>query len=181
MHAALSFDSPYDILERLRVARRDFHSAVTSTPGTRERVFEAPQFLRTLRDHIERSGVGSPRERASKLFGLTVLLYGALDWHFAGHGVDIEADVQLERIRQNQLHGGPDMDDRLSAEAWTERLRAQLVRLEGHLVSAEDYALRLIKQTALAQAALEAICRRTPIDAGGRVAPLRVAALPAVP
>ncbi|HJT97050.1 MAG TPA: hypothetical protein VJ696_01945, partial [Rhodanobacteraceae bacterium] len=82
---------------------------------------------------------------------------------------------------QNQLHGGADMDDRLSAEAWTERLRAQLVRLEGHLVSAEDYALRLIKQTALAQAALEAICRRTPIDAGGRVAPLRVAALPAVP
>ena len=92
---------------------------------------------------------------------LTVLLYGALGWHFAGHGLDIEADVQLERIRQDHRHGGPDADDRLSAEEWRTRLQKQVLLLEQNASCTKNYAPRLVKLTALAQAALEATCRQS--------------------
>ncbi|HVT33636.1 MAG TPA: hypothetical protein VHE32_13380 [Rhodanobacteraceae bacterium] len=150
----------YGILVKLRGARRAFHATLTDEAGTRERVFATPQLLRTLKTHIERSDRRSATERCLRLFELTVLLYGALDWQFAGNGIDIEADVQLERMRQNHLHGGPPADDRLSAEDWLVRLRQQVSRLEQEAADEESYASRLVKLTALAQAALESACRR---------------------
>ena len=90
-------------------------------------------------------------ERCTKLFVLTVLLYGALDWQFAGCGIDVETDVQLERMRQDYYHGGPAADDRLSPEGWRERLSQQVLRLEQQLSSPEDYAQRLVKLTALSR------------------------------
>ncbi len=132
------------------------------------------QLLRTLREHVAHSSIGTERERCGKLFLLTVLLYGALDWQFAGCGIDVETDVQLERMRQNYYHGGPAADDLLSPEGWRERLGQQVLRLEQQLSPPEDYAQRLVKLTALAQAALEAACRRSRnpvtavLDDGGR-------------
>ena len=153
-------DVPYDILLRLRDARRDLHATLTRETAKRERAFAPAQLLHTLRAHVEATANCSGRERCSRLFVLTVLLYGALDWHFAGMGVDIEADVQLERIRQNQIHGGPAADDRLSANEWRARLQSQLVRLERQLGVDELYGMRLVRLTALAQAALEAASRQ---------------------
>jgi hypothetical protein len=153
-------DTKYDVLRRLRSARRDFHSALMRDAQARERVFAPVHLLRTLGTHVERIADGTPRERCGRLFVLTVLLYGALDWQFAGYGIDIEADVQLERIRQNHRHGGTSADDLLSADDWRIRLRRQLLRLEQQLPDEELYAHRLVKLTALAQAALEAVTRQ---------------------
>ena len=153
-------DVRYDVLQRLRDARGALHAKVTST-GVRERVFSPVQLMRTLHEHVEFSADGTFRERYSRLFALTVLLYGALDWHYAGHGIDIEADVQLERIRQDYIHGGPVADDRLSAEEWRARLQGQLARLEQQVPRADEYAIRLVKLTGLAQAALEAVTRQS--------------------
>jgi hypothetical protein len=149
----------YVVLARLREARHDFHMTVTSSVGTRERVFAPAQLLHTIRGHVVRCDAAGPRERCSKLFGLTVLLYGALDYQFAGNGIDIEADVQLERMRQNHLHGGPEADDRLSAADWQARLQHQVSRLDQAADDEQSYAGRLVKLTALAQAALESACR----------------------
>ena len=154
-------DDKYDVLRRLRDARRDLHALVTESTGMRERSFAPAQLVRTLREHVSQSSIGSVHERCSRLFVLTVLLYGALDWHFAGHGIDIEADVQLERIRQDHCHGGVDADDQLRAQDWELRLQEQVVRLEAQVTSEEGYAARLIKLTALAQAALEAAHRQS--------------------
>lgn len=151
----------YDVLLRLRRARRDFHLNLTRSVDARERVFAPAQMLRALREHVAQSADGLHNERCTKLFVLTVLLYGALDWQFAGYGIDVETDVQLERMRQDYYHGGPAADDLLSPEGWRERLNQQVSRLEQQLSSPEDYAQRLVKLTALAQAALEATCRRS--------------------
>lgn len=157
----------YGILRFLRDARRDLQVSLMSEVGTCERVFAPAQMLRALREHVAQSADGLHNERCTKLFVLTVLLYGALDWQFAGCGIDVETDVQLERMRQDYYHGGPAADDLLSPEGWRERLSQQVVRLEQQLSSSEDYAQRLVKLTALAQAALEATCRksRMPVSA----------------
>jgi hypothetical protein len=149
----------FSVITRLREARHEFHAAVTSSIGTRERVFAPAQLLHAIREHIARCDAISQRERCSRLFELTVLLYGALDWQFAGNGIDIEADVQLERMRQDHLHGGPTADDRLSIADWQTRLQQQLSHLEQETADEERYASRLVKLTALAQAALESACR----------------------
>lgn len=151
----------YGILRLLRDARRDLHVSLMSEVGTCERVFAPAQMLPALREHVAQSADGLPNERCTKLFVLTVLLYGALDWQFAGYGIDVETDVQLERMRQDYYHGGPVADDLLSPEGWRERLNLQVSRLEQQLSRPEDYAQRLVKLTALAQAALEATCRRS--------------------
>jgi len=150
----------YDLLRRLRDARRAFHYALTHDVHARERLFAPVHFLETLRKHVDQIATGTPRERCGRLFVLTVLLYASLDWHFAGYGSDIEADVQLERIRQNYRYGGAQLDDRLSPAHWQSRMRDQLLRLEQQLAIEELYAMRLIKLTALAQAALEAASRQ---------------------
>jgi len=93
-----AIDSRYALLERLRDARRDFHERITRDIETRERVLAPARVLQTLRDYIGRGVVSDPRQRCSELFVLTVLLYGALDLQFAGHGIDIEADVRGLRI-----------------------------------------------------------------------------------
>ena len=149
---------PYNLL-RLREARRDLHAALTHDVEMREKTFSAPRLLQTLRMHVEQSAEGTPRERCDRLFVLTVLLYGALDWQFAGHGVDIEADVQLERLQQSYRYGGPEADARLSAKGWRARMQHQITRLEQQLAVEELYAARLIKLTALAHAALEGASR----------------------
>lgn len=159
-------DPRYDLLARLRAARRDFHETLIGTEGSRERVFEPVHLLRTLRMHVADVSSGTLHERCAKLFVLAVLLYAALDWHFAGQGMDVEADVQIERIRQNYRYGGPEMDARLLADDWRSRLQQQLLRLEQQMACEEVYADRLVKLTALAQAALEASCRQAACGAG---------------
>ena len=146
--------------QRLQNARV-LHLALTREVEARERTFAPSQLLRTLKTHVENVANGTPRERCGRLFVLTVLLYGALDWHYAGHGIDIEADVQLERMRQNYRYGGPEIDDRLSAEEWQTRMQHQIQRLEQQLAVEELYGMRLIKLTALTQAALEAASRQS--------------------
>jgi len=155
-----SSQNDYGILRLLRDARRDLQMSLMSEAGTCERVFAPAQMLRALREHVAQSADGLHNERCTKLFVLTVLLYGALDWQFADCGIDVETDVQLERMRQDYYHGGAAADDLLSAEGWRERLSQQVVRLEQQLSCSEDYAQRLVKLTALAQAALEATCRK---------------------
>jgi len=150
----------YDLLRRLREARRAFHYALTHDVDARERMFSAANLLQTLRQHVDQSAIGTPRERCGRLFVLTVVLYASLDWHFAGQGIDVEADVQMERIRQNYRYGGPQIDDRLSAKDWQTRMKGQILRLEQQLAVEELYAARLVKLTALAQAALEAASRQ---------------------
>jgi hypothetical protein len=150
----------YDLLRRIREARRAFHYALTHDVDARARMFSPANLLQTLRQHVDESAVGSLRERCGRLFVLTVVLYASLDWHFAGQGVDIEADVQMERIRQNCRYGGPEIDDRLSPSDWQTRMRGQILRLEQQLAVEELYAARLITLTALAQAALEAASRK---------------------
>jgi len=149
----------FDLLRRIRDARRAFHYALTHDIDARERMFSPANLLQTLRKHVDQIAIGTPRERCGRLFVLTVVLYASLDWHFAGKGIDVEADVQMERIRQNYRYGGPQVDDRLSAKEWQTRLKGQILRLEQMLAVEELYAARLIKLTALAQAALEAASR----------------------
>ena len=52
-------------------------------------------------------------------------------------------------------------DDQLRAQDWELRLQEQVARLEAQVASEEGYAARLIKLTALAQAALEAAHRQS--------------------
>jgi hypothetical protein len=150
----------YDILRRLRRARREFHYALIHDAETRERMFAPAHLLRSLREQVDQSAAGTADERCGRLLVLSVLLYGALDWHYAGHGIDIEADVQVERMHQNDRYGGPQLDDRLSAKDWQSRMHHQVLRLEQQLAVEELYAARLIKLAALAQAALEAASRQ---------------------
>lgn len=150
----------YDLLRRLREARRAFHCALTQDGDARERMFDPANLLQTLRQHVDQIATGTDKERCGRLFVLTVVLYASLDWNFAGHGVDVEADVQMERIRQNYRYGGPDIDDRLSPKEWQTRMRGQILRLEQQLAVDELYAARLVKLTALAQAAVEAAFRK---------------------
>jgi hypothetical protein len=150
----------YDLLRRLREARRAFHYALLHDPHAPERMFAPGHLLETLRKHVDEAATGTTRERCGRLFVLTVVLYAALDWHFAGQGIDVEADVQLERIRQNYRYGGPQVDDRLLPKDWQTRMRSQILRLDQQLAVEELFAARLIKLTALAQAALEAASRQ---------------------
>lgn len=152
--------SRYELLERLRQARRAFHERLTSELETRERALAPARVLQTLREYIQRGVSAEPRQRCNELFILTVLLYGALDWHFAGHGIDIEADVQLERLQQNYRFGGQEADAQLSVNGWHARIQHQVMRLEQQLAVEELYAMRLVKLTALVQAALEAATRQ---------------------
>ncbi|HEY4353928.1 MAG TPA: hypothetical protein VGN31_22070 [Paraburkholderia sp.] len=158
--ASDTLQARYDMLRRLRGARRDFHYALMRDAQTRERVFAPAHLLRTLREQVDQSSVGTTGERCNRLFVLAVLLYGALDWHYAGHGIDIEADVQLERLHQNDRYGGPQLDDRLSAKEWQTRMHHQVLRLEQQLAVEDLYAARLVKLAALVQAALEATSRQ---------------------
>jgi hypothetical protein len=150
----------YDLLRRIREARRAFQYALTLDVDARERMFSPGYLLETLRKHIDLSASGATQERCGRLFVLTVLLYASLDWQFAGLKIDVEADVQMERIRQNCLYGGQKIDDRLSPKDWQTRMQGQLLRLEQQLAVEELYAARLVKLTALAQAALEAAARQ---------------------
>lgn len=150
----------YDLLRRLREARRAFHYALLQDPHAPERMFAPAHILETLRKHVDEAANGTARERCGRLFVLTVVLYASLDWHFAGQAIDIEAEVQLERIHQNYRFGGPQVDDRLSPKDWQMRMRSQILRLEQELAVEELFTARLVKLTALAQAALEAASRK---------------------
>lgn len=150
----------YDLLRRIREARRAFHYALTHDIDARERMFSPANLLQTLREHVDRSAIGTLRERCGRLFVLTVVLYASLDWQFAGHGTDLEVEVRKERIRQNYRYGGPQIDDRLAPKDWQTRMRGEILRLEQQLAVEELYAARLVKLTALVQAALEAAFRQ---------------------
>ena len=150
----------YDLLPRIRDARRAFHYALTHDVDARERMFSPANLLQTLRQHVDQSTKGTARERCGRLFVLTVMLYASLDWHFAGRDVNVEADVRKERTRQSYRYGGPQIDDLLSARDWQTRMRAQILRLEQQLAVEELYAARLVKLTAIAVAALEAASRQ---------------------
>jgi len=154
-------DAHSQVLCRLRSARRDFHSAVTDSPALRERFFAYDHLIHTLRDRIRSTFSGEHTDQYTRLLVLTTLLYAALDWHFAGLGIDIEADVQIERMRQNQTHGGPAADDALTLDDWRDRLLVQINQLEKHSPPSELYPVRLTKITALAQAALESSYRKS--------------------
>ena len=150
----------YDLLRRLREARRAFQYALTYDVDARDRMFSPVYLLETLRKHVDESTSGTPRERCGRLFVLTVLLYASLDWQFSGHGIDVELDVRTERLRQSYRYGGPQLDDRLSPSDWQTRMRHQIVRLEQQLAVEELYAARLVKLTGIVQAALEAASRQ---------------------
>jgi hypothetical protein len=152
----------FDLLRRIRDARSALHYALTHDPDARDRMFEPANLLQTLRKHVDQMAIGSDRERCGRLFVLTVVLYAALDWHFAGQRVDSEADVRAEKTRQNYRFGGPQIDDRLSPTEWQTRMRGQLLRLEQQLAIEELYGARLIKLAALTQSALEATARKLP-------------------
>jgi hypothetical protein len=152
----------YDLLRRIRDARRALHYALTRDADARGRMFDPANLLQTLRKHVDQIAIGSDRERCGRLFVLTVVLYASLDWHFAGQGVDTEDDVRSERVRQNYRFGGPEIDDRLSAKDWQARMRGQLLRLEQQLAVEELYGARLIKLAAVVQSALEAVARKLP-------------------
>jgi hypothetical protein len=166
-----AFDPQLEILERLREARRGLRVAMMKTHDLRERVFEPARLLRILGAHVEDTAECHARERRAKLFMLTTLLYGALDWRSEKIGVDMEPDVQLERLQQDYRFGGPQADDRLSPIEWRTRMQYQLQRMEQQMAVDELYAMRLVKLTALSQAALESATRqwasavRLPIEA----------------
>ena len=150
----------HDLLRRIRDARRAFHYALTHDIDARQRMFDPANLLQTLRKHVDQVAIGTEFERCGRLFVLTVVLYAALDWQFAGHGIDVEADVRAEQIRQEYRYGGRDIDDRVSVGGWQTRMRGLILRLEQQLAVEELYAARLVRLTALAQAALEAACRQ---------------------
>jgi hypothetical protein len=155
-----SIDLHREILESLREARRDLRATFLKIPGFSERVFEPTRLVRTLAAHVDDVAECNNRERRGKLFVLTTLLYGALDWFLANASADVEADVQLERLQQVYRFGGPDADERLSPEDWRTRMRYQVQRLEQELAIEALYVNRLIKLTALAQASLEVATRQ---------------------
>ena len=150
----------YDLVRRIREARRAFQYALTYDVDARARMFTPAYLLETLRKHIDESTTGTPRERCGRLFVLTVVLYASLDWQFAGQNVDVELDVRAERVRQHYRYGGPQIDDRLSPNDWKTRMRHQIIRLEQQLAVEELYITRLVKLAAITQAALEAASRQ---------------------
>lgn len=151
---------PYrEILESLREARRDLRATLLKIPGFSERVFEPDRLVRTLVAHVQDVSECSERERSSRLFMMTTFLYGALDWFLSNSGTDVETDVQLERLQQVYRFGGADADGGLSPEDWRARMRYQVQRLEQEIAIEALYVNRLIKLTALTQAALEAATR----------------------
>jgi hypothetical protein len=154
------FDFHREILESLREARRDLRATFLKTPGFSERVFAPARLPGTLAAQVDDIGECDMRERRGKLFVLTTFLYGALDWFFANASTDVEADVQLERLQQVYRFGGAEADGGLSPEDWRARMRYQVQRLEQELTIEALYVNRLIKLTALTQAALEAATRQ---------------------
>lgn len=153
-----------DLLRRIRDARRAFRYALTHDVDARERMFAPAHLLETLRRHVDQSTTGTARERCGRLFVLVVVLYESLDWHFAGLAVDVEADVRIERLRQNDRYGGLHLERGLSAAAWQTRMRQQIARLEQQLAIEELYGARLLKLTALVQSALEAASAALQLD-----------------
>lgn len=149
-----------DLLLRIQDARRALHYALTYDIDARERMFAPANLLQTLRKHIEMVADGTTRERCGRLFVLTVMLYAALDWTFAGQGIDIDREVQMERVRHPYRFGGPELDDRLAPRDWRLRLQHQILRLEQQLPVEELYAARLVKLAAIAHAALDAASRQ---------------------
>lgn len=155
-----SFDLHREILESLREARRDLRATFLKTPGFSERVFAPTRLVSSLAAQIEDIGECGERERRGKLFMLTTFLYGALDWFLTNASTDVEADVQLERLQQVYRFGGADADGGLSPDDWRTRMKYQVQRLEQELAIEALYVNRLIKLTALTQAALEAATRQ---------------------
>jgi hypothetical protein len=153
------FDLHREILESLREARRDLRATFLKTPGFSERVFEPARLVGTLAAQIDETAECDPRERRGKLYVLTTFLYGALDWFLVNATTDVETDVQLERLHQVYRFGGADVDGGLSPEDWRMRMRYQVQRLQQELAIEALYVNRLIKLTALTQAALEAATR----------------------
>ena len=149
-----------DLLRRIQDARRALHYALTYDIDSRDRMFSPANLLQTLRSHVDMSATGTPRECCGRLFVLTVVLYASLDWNFADQRVDVDAEVQMERLRQAYRFGGPQLDDRLAPRDWQTRMRHQILRLEQQLAVEELYVARLVKLTAIAHAALEAMSRK---------------------
>lgn len=155
-----SFDLHREILEALREARRNLRATFLKTPGFSERVFAPTRLVSTLAAQIDDIAECCERERRGKFFMLTVFLYGALDWFTANASTDVETDVQLERLQQIYRFGGAEADGGLSPKDWQTRMRYQVQRLQQELAIEALYVNRLIKLTALTQAALESVTRQ---------------------
>ena len=151
----------HELLLRLRAGRQKLIEALSRNSGMRERLFEPARFVNVLFAHVDDLVDCQAHECGTKIYMLTVLAYGALDWQFDGRAADVEADVQIERLQQIHRFGGAIHDDRLSWEDWRTRLRYQVDRLAGLTDDAKLYSTRLVKFAALTQAALEAVTRKS--------------------
>ncbi|MET0230944.1 MAG: hypothetical protein ABW186_08455 [Rhodanobacteraceae bacterium] len=151
----------HELLLRLRGGRQKLIDVLSRDTGMRERLFEPARFVNLLLAHIDDLVDCKAHECGTKIYMLTVLAYGALDWHFDGRAAEVEADVQIERLQQIHRFGGAVHDDRLSWDDWRVRLRYQVDRLAGLTGDAKLYSDRLVKFAALTQAALEAMTRRS--------------------
>jgi hypothetical protein len=151
----------HELLLRLRRGRQKLIDVLSRDAGMRERLFEPVRFVDLLFAHIDDLADCKAHEFGTKIYMLTVLAYGALDWQFDGRPADVEADVQIERLHQIHRFGGAAHDDRLSWDDWRVRLRYQADRLAGLKGEAKLYSDRLVKFAALTQAALEAMTRRS--------------------
>ncbi len=151
----------HELLLRLRGGRQKLIEALSRNAGMRERLFEPNRFVHLLFAHIDDLVDCQAHECGTKIYMLTVLAYGALDWQFEGRAAEVEADVQIERLHQIHRFGGAVHDDRLCWDDWRVRLRYQADRLASLTGEAKLYTARLVKLAALTQAALEAMTRRT--------------------
>jgi len=151
----------HELLLRLRGGRRKLIEAMSRNGDMRDRLFEPERFVNLLFAHIDDLVDCKAHECGTKIYMLTVLAYGALDWQFQGGAAEVEADVQIERLQQIHRFGGAVHDDRLSWDEWRTRLRYQADRLASLTGDAKLYSARLVKLAALTQAALEAITRRS--------------------
>ena len=151
----------HELLLRLRSGRQKLIEALSRNAGMRERLFEPGRFVSLLFAHIDDLVDCQAHECGTKIYMLTVLAYGALDWQFDGRAADVEADVQIERLHQIHRFGGAVHDDQLCWDDWRVRLRYQADRLASLTEDAKLYSARLVKLAALTQAALEAMTRRT--------------------
>lgn len=154
------FDLHREILEALREARRNLRGTFQKTPGLSERVFAPSRLVGTIAAQVDEIAACCDRERRSKLFMLTTFLYGALDWFLGNAATDVEADVQLERLQQVYRSGGAEAEGMLSPEDWRTRMRYQVQRLQQELAIEPLCVNRLIKLTAVTQAALESATRQ---------------------
>ena len=150
-----------ELLLRLRGGRQKLIEVLSRNAGMRERLFEPDRFVKLLFAHVDDLVDCKAHECATKVYMLTVLAYGALDWQFDGRPADVEADVQIERLQQIHRFGGAVHDDKLSWDEWRVRLRYQVDRLAALTQDAKQYPARLVKFAALTQAALEAMTRRS--------------------